>query len=103
MAKIEAEMATATIDTPTKACLLKRKRSSIGSCVRFSLTKKTIMSTTAATMKLTVVALDQPSSLPRTRANTKRKRLAEKEMNPTQSMLRARTSLDRKDVRYGKR
>ena len=52
------------------------------------------MRMTAATMKLTVVALDQPSSLPRTSANTSRKRLAENEINPTQSMERARTSFD---------
>ena len=45
-------------------------------------------------MKPTVVGLDQPSSLPRTSAKTKRKRLAEKEMKPIQSMLRVRMSFD---------
>src|SRR5580658_8316872 len=94
MAKMEEEIAVATIETPTKARLLNRERSSIGSVERFSLRKKMIMRTTAPTMKLTVVALDHPSSLPRTSANTRRKRLAENEMNPTQSTLRERTSFD---------
>src|SRR5580704_1589775 len=94
MEKMEAEIAVATIETPTKARRLKRESSSIGSVDRFSLMKKMIIRTTAATMKLTVVALDHPSSLPRTRANTKRKRLAEKDMKPTQSMWRWLVSFD---------
>ncbi len=41
-----------------------------------------------------VVPLPQPKSLPRTSANTSRKRLTEKVTNPTQSIWRARRSSD---------
>ena len=41
-----------------------------------------------------VVALPQPKSLPRTSANTSRKRLTEKVTKPTQSIRRARRSSD---------
>ena len=41
-----------------------------------------------------MVVLPQPRSLPRTRANTRQKRLTENVTNPTQSTRRARGSFD---------
>ena len=52
------------------------------------------MRTTEATNRLTIVVLDQPSSLPRTRAKTSRKRLRENVTKPTQSMRRVLGSRD---------
>src|ERR1700677_3587962 len=48
MAKMEAEIVMATSETPTKAGRLNSERSNIGSSVRSSFRKKTIMSTAAA-------------------------------------------------------
>ena len=48
MAKIEAARVKATIERPTKAGILNRPRSSIGSAVQRSLTKKATMRTAAA-------------------------------------------------------
>ena len=84
----------AVVDSPTKAGILKRPRSSIGSLVYRSLTKKATMSTAAPTSRPMVLSLPQPKSLPRTSANTSRKRLTEKVTKPTQSMLRSRRSSD---------
>ncbi len=71
MAKIDAARQKATVESPTKAGILNRPRSSIGSAVKRSLMKKPTMRTAAPASRLTVVALPQPKSLPRTSANTK--------------------------------
>ncbi len=52
------------------------------------------MSTAEATNKLTMVVLDQPSSLPRTRAKTRMKRPSENETKPIQSIRRVLGSRD---------
>ena len=87
---------------PDEGRLLEERRGRASDpCVRCSFTKKMIMSTTAPARKPTVVALDHPSSLPRTSANTNRKRLAEKETKPIQSMRRVPRVLGLRDPGQG--
>ncbi len=86
IAKIEAESAKATIETPTKDGLRKSVRSSIGRSWRRSTKTKITNNTTAPVSSPTICALPQPSLLPRTRPKTSANSAAEKVSSPAQSI-----------------
>src|ERR1039458_3503653 len=88
MAKIDAEMAKEAKETPTMAGRRKSDRSSMGSFCRSSATRKTTISTPDPTSIPTMVVLDHPSLLPRTRAKTNRNSERENEITPIQSIRR---------------
>ncbi len=98
MAKMEAAKVKATTDSPAKAGILKRPRSSIGSVRSKLVDEEQTMSRPSQRGDATIVALPQPRSLPRTSAKTSRNKLAENVTKPTQSTRRVRGSFDSADL-----